>query len=122
MNQPRSPIFVLTGTPGSGKTSVAQALLRRFPTGLHIPLDDLRAWVVSGQAPPVPVWTDETSRQFLLARHAAADVAGRYAAAGFAVALDDVIYPEEVRALFERPLAGFPLYNVLLHPPLQQAL
>jgi hypothetical protein len=95
--------------------------MRRFPFGLHIPVDDLREWVVSGIAHPVPRWTDETGRQFLLARLAAADIARRYAAAGFAVAIDDVIEPAEVEALFERAI-GHPVVSVLLMPRLDVAL
>jgi predicted kinase len=93
-----APIFMITGTPGSGKTSVAVALMRRFPFGLHIPVDDLRELVVSGIAHPVPVWTAETERQFRLARRSAAQSARLYAAAGFAVALDEVISIGDARA------------------------
>jgi len=117
-----APIFIITGTPGAGKSSVAVALMRRFPFGLHIPVDDLREWVVSGIAPPVPVWTEETSRQFRLARQAAAQMARLYADTGFAVAIDDVILPAEVQELFEAPLLGYPVHKVLLRPALETAL
>ena len=117
-----APIFIITGTPGAGKSSVAAALMRRFPFGLHIPIDDLREWVVSGIAPPVPVWTEETSPQFRLARLAAAQMACLCADAGFAVAIDDVISPAEVQALFEAALPGYSVYKVLLRPVLETAL
>jgi chloramphenicol 3-O-phosphotransferase len=117
-----APIFILTGPPGAGKSSVATVLMRRFPFALHIPLDDLREWVVSGLAYPIPEWTEETGRQFELARHSAADMARRYATAGFAVAIDDVITPDEAKRLFVDPLAGFPVHRVLLRPALDIAL
>ena len=116
------PIFLITGAPGSGKTSVATALMQRFPYGLHIPIDDLREWVVSGIAHPVPVWTDETSHQFLLARRAAAEIARLYAGAGFAVAIDDIIYPAEAQALFVDHLPGYTIHKILLHPSVDVAL
>lgn len=116
------PIFVITGTPGAGKTSVAQALVRRFPFGLHIPVDDLREWVVSGIAHPVPTWTDETSRQFGLARQAAALTARLYADAGFAVAIDDVIKPAEAEELIAAHLGGYVVGKILLHPAVDVVL
>ncbi len=115
-------IFIITGTPGSGKTSVATGLMRRFPFGLHIPVDDLREWVISGIVHPVPVWTEEAGRQFRFARQAAAQVARIYAAGGFAVAIDDVISPSEAQELFAVPLAGYALHTVLLRPALEIAL
>jgi len=117
-----SPVFLISGTPGSGKTSVARALMRRFPFGLHIPVDDLREWVVAGIAHPVPVWTAETGRQFGLARAAAASVARRYAAAGFAVAIDDVVVPPEAAAAFDDAIGGVVRHKVLLRPRLEVAL
>jgi hypothetical protein len=48
--------------------------MRRFSFGIHIPIDDLREWVVSGMAQAVPLWTEETERQFRLARHSAVQI------------------------------------------------
>lgn len=101
---------------------MAAALLRRFPFGIHVPVDDLREWVIAGIAHPVPVWTEETGRQFRLAREAAADIARRYAAAGFAVVIDDVIAPHDAQSLMVDPLAGHPVYTLLLQPDVEVAL
>jgi chloramphenicol 3-O-phosphotransferase len=78
--------------------------------------------VVSGIAQPVPEWTEETGRQFRLARETAAAMARIYAAAGFAVAIDDVIFPEQVQAIFAGALRDFPLHRVLLRPRVEVAL
>jgi chloramphenicol 3-O-phosphotransferase len=115
-------IYLISGVPGSGKISVSMALMRRFSNGLHIPVDSIREWIVSGIAHPVPVWTTETSRQFLLARRTAAQAARIYADAGFAVAIDDVIFPGEAEELFIEPLSNFPIHKILLLPSLQVAL
>jgi chloramphenicol 3-O-phosphotransferase len=120
--QQAMPIFIVTGTPGSGKSSVARALMRRFELGLHIPVDDLRELVVSGIAHPVPDWTEETGRQFSLARRAATQMARLYAEAGFAVAIDDVIFPAEARSLRSETLEGLLVHQVLLYPSLDVAL
>lgn len=92
------PVFIVTGVPGTGKTSLSRALMRQFPFGLHLPVDDLREWVVSGIAHPVPEFTPETQRQFDLARKSAGRTAEIYRRAGFAVTLDDVLGPADAAA------------------------
>lgn len=121
MSQSLSPVFLITGAPGSGKTATAAALMRRFRFGLHIPVDDLREWVISGIAHPVPEFTAETARQFRLARAAAAQVAATYADAGFAVAIDDVIHEPDAKKLVAS-LSPRPVHKVLLQPSLEVAL
>jgi chloramphenicol 3-O-phosphotransferase len=116
------PIFLISGVPGAGKSTVARRLMERFPRGIHISVDSIRAAAVSGYADPTQPWTEETHRQFELAREVAAYWAGRYADAGFAVAIEDVINPEEgaemVAALSPRPVRRIlllPSGDTLLH-------
>jgi chloramphenicol 3-O-phosphotransferase len=115
-------MFVISGTPGSGKTSVSKALMGRFARGVHVPVDDLREWVVSGIAHPVPTWTQETTRQFALARGNAVRVALAYAEAGFAVAIDDVISAESFHADYAPCFGSLNPHRVVLRPSLEVAL
>jgi predicted ATPase len=116
-----NPIFVLNGTPGSGKTTLSKELMQLFPHGIHIPVDNLREWVVSGLAGPLD-WSEETTRQFRLAESAAASVARRYQDAGFAVAIDHCQHLEHLDGMVEKHLAGRRVYKVLLLPTQEEAL
>jgi len=86
-SEPGYPIYWISGPPAAGKTTLCGALLSHFTKGIHIPVDDLRTWVVSGLSESVP-WTDETERQFRIAEAAVCHVAREYQSSGFAVAID----------------------------------
>ena len=54
-----SPIAVLvTGIPGSGKTTVARTLARRLTRAAHIEVDVLQAMIVAGG-----LWPDQSPRE-----------------------------------------------------------
>ena len=111
----QSPIiFILSGAPGSGKTSVAHALAQQFEASMHIPVDELRDWVVNGLVHPIPVRTPEANRQLHLARQAAAYTAELYASQGFFVIVDDLLFPEEVSRYFAVANQHLPLCKVCL--------
>ncbi len=112
-----SPIFLISGPPAAGKTTLCDALLARFERGLHLPVDDLRGWVGPGMADSVP-WTDETERQFQIAEGAALGVARHYQTAGFAVAVDHCRNPRRLDESFAVP----GVVKVLLMPDLETNL
>ncbi|WP_425146902.1 AAA family ATPase [Deinococcus sp.] len=116
------PVLILSGVPGTGKTSLARAWLGTFPRGLHLPVDDLRELVVSGIAHPSLGSDPEAARQFALARRVAFGAAGLYARAGFAVAIDDVLWPHDPDSLSAELLGGLSVTRVFLTAPLATVL
>lgn len=95
--------------------------MQHFQFGLHIPVDDIREWVVSGIVSPIAAWTGETERQFRLARWSALQTATIYAEAGFAVAIDDVVHERVFQQQYQQLLHGYPIYKVLLSPRVEVA-
>jgi adenylylsulfate kinase-like enzyme len=116
----RAAIWLISGAPGAGKSTVSDALCRRFPLAVHIPVDVIRDWVRSGFSSPVD-WTAETDRQFVLARRGAARVAADYADAGFVAVLDDVIRESHLDQYTDY-LANAAIRKVLLNPSLETVL
>lgn len=115
------PIFFVTGPPGAGKSTLCSELLSRFELGLHIPVDDMRQWVVSGLHDSVE-WTDETERQFQISEAATCDVAKRYQAAGFAVAVDHCRNIPRLNKLIEQELEHIKVVKVAVLPGLETNL
>jgi hypothetical protein len=114
-------VFVITGQLSAGKSTVAGAVLDRFPFGLHIDVDGVREMVVSGLASPL-AWTDETTRQFTLAMHGSAALARPYAEAGFAVAIEGALEPEVVESALDEASLRDRMIGIVLRPRLDVAL
>jgi adenylate kinase family enzyme len=109
-------IFLITGPPGAGKSTLANALMQRFEFGVHIPVDNLRLLVASGRHDVDP-WTEETERQFRVAEQVMCAMTKRYVDNGFAVAIDHC----RSLARLDQVLAdeGLEVKKILLLPSLE---
>ena len=116
------PILLVSGPPAAGKSAFCHAWAKRQEKGVVIPVDELRFWVVSGRLDTLMGWSDETEKQFVLAENAAVDVALRYQAAGFSVAIDHCRRPQVMDELFASRLEDVPAAKVALLPALETCL
>lgn len=108
-----SDLIVVSGPPGAGKTTVAQALSHLFDLSALVPGDQFFAFIDQGYIAP---WISPAHRQNQVVTEAAGAAAGRLAAGGYTVIYDGVIGPwflETFRAATRAPL----LHYAILLPP-----
>ena len=118
MNQ----ILLISGPPGAGKTSVAEAICERYDRMLRIEVDTLRHWVCAGYRHP---WADDAqaAEQLALARRNACAIARESIAARYAVVIDDVAFARDLEE-YREALRGTDAFveAVTLLPDLETAL
>jgi predicted kinase len=121
MSQPRDEVVILTGPPGSGKTTVARLLTARYDRAVHLESDFFWHSITSGYIEP---WKPESHEQNMLVMQILVDVAAGYARAGYFTVIDGIVGP----AWFLRPLqdafttAGLQIAYVILRPRLPLAI
>ena len=85
-----TPLLLLTGPPGAGKSSVAALLTGRWDRAVHLHTDDVHSWVATGYVAP---WLTESQAQNEVITGAIAAAADRLVRGGYAVLVDGVVGP-----------------------------
>ncbi|MBV8275618.1 MAG: AAA family ATPase [Verrucomicrobia bacterium] len=110
-------VLILTGPPGSGKTTTAQALaLEPTSPKVHLHADDFWGFV---QYSAIPPYLPEAHEQNKVVVNVVAKAAEGYASGGYFVVLDGIIGPwflPPFRAL------AVPLHYIVMRPPLEVAI
>src|SRR5688572_9862550 len=83
-------VLLLTGPPGSGKTTDADIVALRFDRSVHVEADRFFSFVAGGYVDP---WDAEAHEQNAVVMEIASDVARRYAEAGYFTILEGIFIP-----------------------------
>jgi adenylylsulfate kinase-like enzyme len=116
---PLPEVWLLTGIPGSGKSTVARALAARFDRAAHLDGEALWAQILAGREHPGPTLEGEAERQYELTIRNQCLLARSYVEAGFVPLIEYVVVTRHHLDAYRNYLAGGRLRLVVLAPGLE---
>jgi predicted kinase len=116
----RPVVLIITGPPGSGKSTTARIVAPRFDRAACLESDWFWTTIVKGFVPP---WRPEADPQNRAVLRALAESAAALASSGYSVVVDGIVGPWHL-GLVTEPLArhGVETHYVVLRPDLGVAL
>jgi predicted kinase len=117
--QARPVVLIITGPPGSGKSTTARLVAQRFDAAACLESDWFWTTIVKGFVPP---WRPEADAQNRAVLGALAEAAAALAVAGYAVVVEGIVGPWYL-GLVTEPLARHDVeaHYVVLRPSLEVA-
>jgi predicted kinase len=110
-------VYLISGMPGAGKSTVARLLALHFDRAAHIDIDMVyHHFTVAGLEPPESQPGDPADQGHLAVANAAA-MARNYVAAGYVCVLEGAVAMRSQVLACQRAVAPQPLRLVVLAPP-----
>lgn len=107
------PLVVVTGPPGAGKSTLAEAIAASRARSVLVPGDRFLGFLRGGSVLP---WLEGAEAQNTTALHASLRAAGAYLEGGYDVVYDGIVYPEALSTVASTTGVGSFDYLVLLPP------